>query len=52
MSKVPINYMIYTNVVFGARLCKDAQEGKKKKKTDFADLSLKACKLFLQSYSY
>lgn len=50
MSKVPINYMIYTNVVFGARLYKDAQE-EKKKKTDFADLSFKACKLFLQSYS-
>lgn len=28
MSKVPIKYMIYTSIGFGARVCKDEQ-GKK-----------------------
>lgn len=46
MSKVPINYMIYTNVVFGARLYKDAQEEKKRK------LILQTCPLKHASSSY
>lgn len=38
MSKVPIKYMIYTSVGFGARVYKDEQE--KKKKNGFCRLVL------------